>query len=62
MHYTFVHNLDPIVVEDPLVVLCLADRTLVEVKWHVQRLPCTLTHNHKPKNRVELPSILEHHH
>jgi hypothetical protein len=31
MHYTFVHHLDPILVEDPLVVLYLVDRTLVEV-------------------------------
>jgi hypothetical protein len=35
MHYTFVHHLDPIVVEDILVVLCLADRTPVEVEWQV---------------------------
>jgi hypothetical protein len=33
MHYTFVYHLDPIVVENPLVVLCLVDRTLVEVEW-----------------------------
>jgi hypothetical protein len=31
----FVYHLDPIVVENPLVVLCLADRTLVEVEWQV---------------------------
>jgi hypothetical protein len=35
MHYTFVQHLDPIMVEDPLVVLCLAERTPVEVEWHV---------------------------
>jgi hypothetical protein len=35
MHYTFVHHLDPIMVEDPLVVLCLEDRTPVEVEWQV---------------------------
>jgi hypothetical protein len=35
MHYTFVHHFDPIMVEDPLVVLCIADRTPVEVMWHV---------------------------
>jgi hypothetical protein len=35
MHYTSVHHLDPIVVEDLLVVLCLADRTLIEVEWQV---------------------------
>jgi hypothetical protein len=29
----FVYHLDPIVVENPLVVLCLADRTSVEVEW-----------------------------
>jgi hypothetical protein len=33
MHYNFVHHLYPIVVEDPLLALCLADRTSVEVKW-----------------------------
>jgi hypothetical protein len=32
MHYTFVYQLDPIVVENPLVVLCLVDRTPVEVE------------------------------
>ncbi len=31
----FVYHLDPIVVENPLVVLCLADRTSVEVGWRV---------------------------
>jgi hypothetical protein len=31
----FVYHLDPIVVEILLVVLCLADRTLVEVGWQV---------------------------
>jgi hypothetical protein len=31
----FVYHLVPIVVENPLVVLCLADRTLVEVDWQV---------------------------
>ncbi len=35
MHYTSVYHLDPIVVENPLEVLCLADRTLVEVEWQV---------------------------
>jgi hypothetical protein len=33
MHYTFVYHLDPIVVENPLVILCLVDRTPVEVEW-----------------------------
>jgi hypothetical protein len=31
MHYTSVYHLDPIVVENLLVILCLVDRTLVEV-------------------------------
>jgi hypothetical protein len=31
----FVYHLDPIMVENPLVVLCLADRTLVEDEWQV---------------------------
>jgi hypothetical protein len=31
----FVYHLVPIVVENPLVVLCLADRTLVQVDWQV---------------------------
>jgi hypothetical protein len=36
MHYKpFLDHLDPIMVESPLVVLCLADSTLVEVRWHV---------------------------
>jgi hypothetical protein len=35
MHYTFVHHLDPIVVEDPLVMLRLEDRTPIEVEWQV---------------------------
>jgi hypothetical protein len=35
MHYTSVHHLDPIVVEHLLVVLCIADRTLVEAKLWV---------------------------
>ncbi len=34
-YYPFCSTLDPIVVENPLVVLCLADRTLVEVEWQV---------------------------
>jgi hypothetical protein len=29
----FVYNPDPIVVENPLVMLCLVDRTPVEVEW-----------------------------
>jgi hypothetical protein len=29
----FVYHLDPIMVENPLVMLCLVDRTLVEVEW-----------------------------
>jgi hypothetical protein len=29
----FLYHLDPIVMENPLVVLCLADRTLVEIEW-----------------------------
>jgi hypothetical protein len=28
-----VYHLAPIVVENPLIVLCLVDRTLVEVEW-----------------------------
>jgi hypothetical protein len=32
---TFVYHLDPIVVKNSLVVLCLADITLVEVEWEV---------------------------
>jgi hypothetical protein len=36
MHcYPFVYHLDHIVVENLLVVLCLADRTPVEVEWQV---------------------------
>jgi hypothetical protein len=36
MHcYPFVYHLDHTVVENSLVVLCLVDRTLVEVKWQV---------------------------
>jgi hypothetical protein len=31
----FVCHLDPIIVENPLVVLCLADRTTVEVEQQV---------------------------
>jgi hypothetical protein len=31
----YVYHLDLIVVESPLVVLCLVDRTLVEVGWQV---------------------------
>jgi hypothetical protein len=31
----FVYHRDPIMVENPLVVLCLADKTLVEVEWQV---------------------------
>jgi hypothetical protein len=31
----FVYHLDHIMVENPLVMLCLADRTSVEVKWQV---------------------------
>jgi hypothetical protein len=33
MHYTFVYHLDHIMVENLLVVLCLVDRTPVEVEW-----------------------------
>jgi hypothetical protein len=29
----FVYHLAPIVVENPLVVLCLVDRTPIEVEW-----------------------------
>jgi hypothetical protein len=32
-YYPFVSHLDPIVVENSLVVLCLVDRTPVEVEW-----------------------------
>jgi hypothetical protein len=35
MHYTLLCDFDPIVVENPLVVLCLVDRTSVEVEWQV---------------------------
>jgi hypothetical protein len=35
MHYPFVYHLDLIVVQNPLVVLCLADRTLGEIEWQV---------------------------
>jgi hypothetical protein len=31
----FVYHFDPIVVENPLVVLCLVDITLVEVEWQI---------------------------
>jgi hypothetical protein len=31
----FVYHLDPIMVENPLVLLCLVDRTLVEVGWQI---------------------------
>jgi hypothetical protein len=31
----FLYHLDPIMVENTLVVLCLADRTLVEIEWQV---------------------------
>jgi hypothetical protein len=34
-YYPFLYHLDPIVVESPLVVLCLADRTTVEAEWQV---------------------------
>jgi hypothetical protein len=33
MYYTFVYHLDLIVVENPLVMICLVDRTPVEVEW-----------------------------
>jgi hypothetical protein len=33
MHNTFVYHLDPIVVENLLVMLCLVDKTPVEVEW-----------------------------
>jgi hypothetical protein len=37
MHYCHLCiTLDPIMVENPLVVLCLAEKTLVEVEWQVQ--------------------------
>jgi hypothetical protein len=36
MYYTlFIYDLDPIMMENPLVVLCLVDRTLIEVEWQV---------------------------
>jgi hypothetical protein len=31
----FIYHLHPIVVENPLEVICLVDRTLVEVEWRV---------------------------
>jgi hypothetical protein len=34
-YYPFLDHLDPIMVESPLVMLCLADRTMVEVEWQV---------------------------
>jgi hypothetical protein len=34
-YYPFYSTLDPTVVVNPLVVLCLVDRTPVEVRWHV---------------------------
>jgi hypothetical protein len=34
-YYPFYGHLDPIVVESPLVVLCLVDTTPVEVEWQV---------------------------
>jgi hypothetical protein len=34
-YYPFLDHLDPIVMEHLLVVLCLAGRTLIEVKWQV---------------------------
>jgi hypothetical protein len=34
-YYPLCSTLDPIVVESPLVVLCLVDITLVEVDWQV---------------------------
>jgi hypothetical protein len=36
MHYTlFIYDFDPIMMENLLVVLCLADKTLVDVEWQV---------------------------
>jgi hypothetical protein len=37
-YYPFYCHLDPIVVESPLVVQCLADRTLGEVEWQIPLL------------------------
>jgi hypothetical protein len=34
-YYPFLDHLEPIVVESPLVVLCLVGRTSVEVRWQV---------------------------
>jgi hypothetical protein len=34
-YYPFCSTLDPIVVENLLVVLCLADRTPIKVEWKV---------------------------
>jgi hypothetical protein len=31
----FIYYLNPFMLENPLVVLCLADRTSVEVKWQI---------------------------
>jgi hypothetical protein len=31
----FLYHLAPIMVENPLVVLCVADRTSVEIEWQV---------------------------
>jgi hypothetical protein len=31
----FIYHLDPIMVENPLVVLCLVNRTPVEIEWQI---------------------------
>jgi hypothetical protein len=35
MYYTFLYHLEPIVVKNLFVVLCLVDRTPVEVEWQI---------------------------
>jgi hypothetical protein len=54
MHYTFVYHLDPIIVENPLVMLCLVDRTPVEVEWQTPlmrfRAFDTLVHERNVEN------------
>jgi hypothetical protein len=54
MHYTLLYHLDPIVMENPLAVLCLVDRTMIEVEWQVPltRLQAfyTLVHERNVEN------------
>jgi hypothetical protein len=54
MHYTLLYHLDPIVMENLLAVLCLVDRTMIEVEWQVplMRLQAfyTLVHERNVEN------------